>query len=114
MKKVDKFNEMIILGQAKTKQGDGISDVLTLMQDLREFSKKLQSCVEAQTDQGLKNRINALSVPLERMYADLSQVVSSAKLIQVTQEQAEESVTPAITKANSFFFMDANSIRKLS
>ena len=68
----DRFNEMIILGEAKKdKKGDGVNAVLILMKDIRDFQDKIDTCLQAQTDPNNRAKIESFDRLIDKMYKDL-------------------------------------------
>ena len=90
----DRFNEMIILGQdKKSKKGDGINAALKLMQDLRDFQGKVDTCVEAQMISENKAKIEQFNAYVDKMYNTLLEIASGGiRAIRNGQEPVEEEV----------------------
>ena len=72
-----RFNEMIILGQAKKdKKGDGVNAVLVLMKEIRDFQDKIDACLEAQAIAENREKIAEFDRLIDKMYASLLDIAS--------------------------------------
>ena len=97
MKEFDQQKFTHIAADKKNK-GDGINAVLTLMQDLREFQEKVETCIEAQALADNKDKIEEFDQHLDSMYDALLEIAGGGiKAIRQKRgmQMDEEEVLPA-------------------
>ena len=82
------FNQMITLGEKKSRKGDGATAILTLMGSMLDFLDKVDVCVEAQIKPQNKQRIVSYKEQIEQMYTELAEMSKEA-IQSVTDPEAE-------------------------
>ena len=96
---MSQFNNMIVLGSdKKNKKGDGISAVLGLMQDMRDFQDKVVDCMEAQSLESHKQKIAAFDREIDKMYDVLLGIAEGGirSIREMRHDNTEEVVEDAI------------------
>ena len=76
---------------SKKRKGDGINAAIGLLQELRNFQEKVESCIEAQDISENKVKIQEHSQALEAMYKSLIEIASNGvRSMGVKPEQSPE------------------------
>lgn len=84
-------NDQILVQADKKKKGDGIKAVLTLTQELREFQEKVESCLESQSLEEIRSRIESFDDALNEMYNELLDIAKGNVKSLRKSEDSEDS-----------------------
>lgn len=72
------FNEMVLVGEKKSRKGDGATAILNLMASTLDFLDKVDTCIEAVTHSANKQKLEGYKAQVESMYTEMAEMSKSA------------------------------------
>jgi len=84
------YNGMIMVGEKKSRKGDGATAILNLMSSTLDFLDKVDTCIEAVSHPTNKQKLEEYKSQVENMYTEMAEMSKGA--IQSITDRSEDVV----------------------
>jgi len=94
-------NGMIMVGEKKSRKGEGATAILNLMSSTLDFLDKVDTCIEAVTHPTNKQKLEEYKVQVETMYTEMAEMSKGAihSITDKAEEAGEEAATDVVEEA---------------
>jgi len=86
---------MILVGEKKSRKGEGATAILNLMSSTLDFLDKVDVCIEAVVHPANKKQLEGYKAQVENMYTEMAEM-SKGAIHQMSNEEAVEAVGEAV------------------
>ena len=97
------YNGLIMVGEKKSRKGEGATAILNLMSSTLDFLDKVDTCIEAVSNPTNRQKLEEYKGQVENMYTEMAEMSKGAiqsitdrteDVVEDTVEEPEEVVSP--------------------